>query len=83
MPSITATATWCSTCTAVPSIDSQAPGLSWAALRGVRRRGGKLAVAGARTPLHPALKALSSGGLQLYETVGAAESASHKGDARS
>lgn len=67
---------------AVPSIEPQALGLLWAALRGVRRRGGTLAAAEARPPLRPALKALSSGGLPLYDTVGAAVSASHEPSAR-
>jgi anti-anti-sigma factor len=67
----------------VPSIEPQALGLLWAALRGVRRRGGTLAAAEARPPLRPALKALSSGGLPLYDTVGAAVSASHNQSARS
>jgi anti-anti-sigma factor len=67
---------------AVPSIEPQALGLLWAALRGVRRRGGTLAAAEARPALRPALKALSSGGLPLYDTVGAAVSSSHEPSAR-
>jgi hypothetical protein len=69
---------------AVPSIEPQALGLLW--VGGAARRpppGGTLAAAEARPPLRPALKALSSGGLPLYDTVGAAVSASHKPSARS
>jgi anti-anti-sigma factor len=62
-------------------LDPQALGLLWAALRGVRRRGGTLAAARARPPLRPGLEALSSGGLALYDTVRAALSATHHPDA--
>lgn len=51
------------------SLDPPALGLLWAALRGVRRRGGALAAAGPRAPLRPSLEALSSGGLAVYATV--------------
>lgn len=57
-------------------LDPEALGLLWAALRGVRRRGGTLAVARARSSLYPALMALNSGGLALYGTVSAALAAS-------
>lgn len=67
----------------VDVIEPDALGLLWAALRGVRRRGGTLAAAGARPSLRSALEALSSGGLATYPTVSAALEATRDPDARS
>jgi anti-anti-sigma regulatory factor len=54
------------------SLDPEALGLLWAALRSVRRRGGSLVAARARPELRPALQVLGSGGLAVHETVRAA-----------
>ena len=64
------------------SLDPVALGLLWAALRGVRRRGGTLAAARAGAPVRHALEALGSGGLMLYDTVHAARSAFEAPDGR-
>jgi anti-anti-sigma regulatory factor len=56
----------------VSRIEPEAVGSLWGALRGIRRRGGTLAGAGARPAVAPALRALSSGGLTLHETLRAA-----------
>lgn len=49
----------------VDGIEPDALGFLWATLRGIRRTGATLAVAGARPSLLPALKALDSGGLSI------------------
>ena len=61
----------------VESIEPEALGHLWAALRGIRRRGATLAAAGAHPSLHPSLGALSSGGLTTYASVGAALASVH------
>jgi len=61
----------------VESIEPNALGFLWATLRGVRRRGATLAVAGAQPSLHSALGVLSSGGLATHPSVHAALSAAH------
>lgn len=61
----------------VSTIEPEALALLWGAMRGIRRRGGRLAVAGARPAVAPSLKALSSGGLTLHGTVRAALSDTH------
>ena len=67
----------------VSRIEPEALGLLWGALRGIRRRGGTLAGAGARPAVRPALEALSSGGLTLHGTVRAALSDGHDAGPRS
>ena len=64
----------------VSRIEPEALGLLWGELRGIRRRGGTLAGAGARPAVRPALEALSSGGLTLHGTVRAALSDAHDAD---
>lgn len=59
----------------VDGIEPDALGFLWATLRGIRRTGATLAVAGARPSLLPALKALDTGGLSILP---AALSAAHK-----
>ena len=59
----------------VDGIEPDALGFLWATLRGIRRSGATLAVAGARPSLLPALKALDTGGLSILP---AALSAAHK-----
>ena len=49
----------------VSTIEPEALGLLWGALRGIRRRGGTLTAAGARPSVRPALEVLRSGGLTL------------------
>ena len=66
----------------VSRIEPEALGLLWGALRGIRRRGGTLAGAGARPAVRPALEALSSGGLTLHGTVRAALSDGYDADPR-
>jgi anti-anti-sigma regulatory factor len=61
----------------VSKIEPEALALLWGAMRGIRRRGGRLAVAGPRPAVAPALRALSSGGLMLHGTVRAALSDAH------
>jgi anti-anti-sigma factor len=63
---------------AVSSIEPEALELLWAALMGVRRRGGTLATAGARPAVRKAFEALGLGGLPLYGSVRAALSATHE-----
>lgn len=53
----------------VVDIEPDALGVLWAALRGIRRRGGTLGVVGVRHSLLPALRALDSGGLLVYSNV--------------
>ena len=67
----------------VSAIEPEALGWLWGALRGIRRRGGRLAGAGARPAVASALNALDSGGLTLHRTVRAALSEVHDADARS
>ena len=62
----------------VDGIEPDALGFLWATLRGFRRRGATLAVAGAQPSLLPALKALDSGGLAIHSDVSAPLSAGHK-----
>jgi anti-anti-sigma regulatory factor len=64
----------------VSKIEPEAVGSLWGALRGIRRRGGTLAGAGARPAVAPALKALSSGGLTLHDSLRAALSDAADGD---
>ena len=66
----------------VSTIEPEALALLWGALRGIRRRGGRLAGAGARPAVAPALEALSTGGLTLHGTIRAALSGAHDGDPR-
>jgi anti-anti-sigma regulatory factor len=54
------------------AIEPEALGMLWGALRGVRRRGGTLAAAGAGAALRPALDVLNSGGLKVHDSVPAA-----------
>lgn len=61
----------------VESIEPDALGFLWATLRGVRRRGAKLSVAGAPPSLDSPLGVLSSGGLATYRSVGAALASAH------
>jgi anti-anti-sigma factor len=61
----------------VSKIEPEALALLWGAMRGIRRRGGTLAVAGAQPAVAPALKALKSGGLTLHGTLRAALSDTH------
>ena len=65
----------------VSRIEPEALGLLWGALRGIRRRGGTLAGAGARPAVVPALEALSSGGLTLHGSLRAALAEVPDGDA--
>lgn len=67
----------------VSRIEPEALGALWGTLRGIRRRGGTLAGAGARPDVRPALDALRSGGLTLHGTVLAALSDTHDTDPRS
>lgn len=63
---------------AVDAIDPDALGFLWATLRGVRRTGATLAVAGARPSLVPALKVLDSGGLSIHANSRSARLSAHK-----
>lgn len=62
----------------VDGIEPDALGFLWATLRGVRRAGATLGVAGARPSLLPALTALHSGGLSIHPDVRASLSAAQK-----
>lgn len=65
----------------VATIEPEALGLLWGALRGIRRRGGTLAAVGARPAVRPGLEALRSGGLTFHGTVHSALSDTHANSA--
>lgn len=62
----------------VDGIEPDALGFLWATLRGVRRTGATLAVAGAQPSLLPALKALDSGRLSIHPDACAAHPGPHR-----
>jgi anti-anti-sigma factor len=64
------------------SLEPDALGLLWAALRGSMRRGGTLAAAGLCPPLRPVAEPLTPHGLRLYSTVRAALAATQDPEAR-
>ena len=67
----------------VNTIEPEALGMLWGALRGIRRRGSTLTAAGARPAVRPGLEALRTGGLTLHSTVGAALCDTHDSETRS